>query len=218
MKSASQHNALFYVILSTNLCPVTIEHQYQAKLFKMKIFITLLFLSFSGFLNAQTNISGIVREENNIPLDAASVSLMKGSDTLALKNEVTDREGKFSFPAIPAGIYYIRVSSVGYSPVTGPAFTIVSGTKQIELPVFNLKKQSSELQSVSVVLKKPFIEQKSDRIIVNADASPANAGTSVMDLLEKSPGVSVDKDGNISLKGKQGVTCLLYTSPSPRDS
>ena len=70
------------------------------------------------------------------------------------------------------------------------------------------------MQTVAVVVKKPFIEQKSDRILVNVDASPANAGTSVMDVLEKSPGVSVDKDGNISLKGKQGVTIMIDNRPT----
>jgi hypothetical protein len=49
---------------------------------------------------------------------------------------------------------------------------------------------------------------------VNVDASPANSGTSVMDILEKSPGVSVDKDGNISLKGKQGVTVMIDNRPT----
>ncbi len=80
--------------------------------------------------------------------------------------------------------------------------------------MFILKKQNGELQSVAVVVKKPFIEQKSDRILVNVDASPANAGTSVMDVLEKSPGVSVDKDGNISLKGKQGVNIMIDDRPT----
>ncbi len=57
----------------------------------------------------------------------------------------------------------------------------------MELPVFILKKQNNELQSVAIVSKKPFIEQKVDRILVNVDASPANAGTSVMDVLGKIP-------------------------------
>ena len=87
-------------------------------------------------------------------------------------------------------------------------------TKTLELPIFDLHRKNSELQSVAVVSKKPFIEQKNDRILVKVDASPANAGTSVMDVLENSPGVSVDKDGNISLKGKQGVTIMIDNRPT----
>ncbi len=185
----------------------------------MKILTTLLILTFSGnILNAQSLVKGSVREENGSALEAVSISLIKGNDSSAFKNEMSDKDGKFSFKAVPAGTYHIRISAIGHSPVTGADFKVTGATKELELPVFNLNKQSSELQSVSVVLKKPFIEQKSDRILVNVDASPANAGTSVMDVLEKSPGVSVDKDGNISLKGKQGVNVMIDGRPTYMNS
>src|SRR5580693_1072165 len=180
----------------------------------MKIITTLFLLIFTGYVNAQTLIKGSVQDENKSPLEAASISLIKGTDTLSFKNEVSNKEGKYSFSAIPAGSYYIRISSIGHVRVDGTVFTVVSGMKTLELPAFNLQKQNNELASVAVVGKKPFIEQKSDRILVNVDASPANAGTSVMDVLEKSPGVSVDKDGNISLKGKQGVTIMIDNRPT----
>ena len=185
----------------------------------MKILTILLLLTFSGyFLNAQTAIYGSVREENGGTLEAATISLIKGSDTSVFKNELSDKDGKFRFKAVSPGTYHIRVSAIGHSQVTGADFKVTAATKDLELPAFSLNKQSSELQSVSVVLKKPFIEQKSDRILVNVDASPANAGTSVMDVLEKSPGVSVDKDGNISLKGKQGVNVMIDGRPTYMNS
>src|SRR5439155_17348898 len=162
----------------------------------------------------QSTIKGTVREENGNPVEAASISLLNGSDSLAYKMSLTDKEGKFGFFAIPAGVYHVKVSAVGHGTINGAGFPVSNGTKAIEVPVFILKKQNNELQSVAVVIKKPFIEQKSDRILVNVDASPANAGTSVMDVLEKSPGVSVDKDGNISLKGKQGVTIMIDNRPT----
>jgi hypothetical protein len=180
----------------------------------MKIITTLFLLIFTGYVNAQTLIKGSVQDENKSPLEAASISLIKGTDTLSFKNEVSNKEGKYSFSAIPAGSYHIRISSIGHVRVDGTVFTVVSGMKTLELPAFNLQKQNNELASVAVVGKKPFIEQKSDRILVNVDASPANTGTSVMDVLEKSPGVSVDKDGNISLKGKQGVTIMIDNRPT----
>ncbi|HXB30371.1 MAG TPA: TonB-dependent receptor [Puia sp.] len=180
----------------------------------MKIITTLFLLGLTGYLHAQTQIKGSVQEENKSPLEAASISLIKGRDSLSFKYEVSDKDGKFSFPAIPPGIYHIRISAIGHIPVEEANFTIVSGMKILEIPVIILQKQNNELASVAVVGKKPFIEQKSDRILVNVDASPANAGTSVMDVLEKSPGVSVDKDGNISLKGKQGVTIMIDNRPT----
>src|SRR5450432_3240869 len=180
----------------------------------MKSTITLLFLAFSTYLNAQTAIKGIVQEENHLGIEAVSVSLYRGADTTVFKNAITEKDGRFSFSTIQPGTYHIRISAIGYGSSKGPGFAVANGTKLLDLPGFILKKQNNELQSISIVVKKPFIEQKSDRILVNVDASPANAGTSVMDVLEKSPGVSVDKDGNISLKGKQGVTIMIDNRPT----
>src|SRR5688500_11083868 len=69
--------------------------------------------------------------------------------------------------------------------------------------------QSQELKEVKVVARKKLVEQKIDKMVINVDAAVTNAGTTAMDVLEKSPGIQVDKDGNISLKGKQGVMVML---------
>jgi iron complex outermembrane recepter protein len=180
----------------------------------MKIIIILSLLALSAYASAQTLIKGSVQEENTGPVEAASVSLVKGADTVAFKNVVSDKDGKFSFSSINPGIYHVRVSAIGHTSTNGAGFTVSRTSKTLELPIFSLKKQNNQLQTIAVVSKRPFVEQKSDRILVNVDASPANAGTSVMDILEKSPGVSVDKDGNISLKGKQGVTIMIDNRPT----
>ena len=64
-----------------------------------------------------------------------------------------------------------------------------------------LELQAKNLSAVIVTGKKPLIEQKIDRMVVNVDASVTNVGSTALEVLEKSPGVAVDKDGNISLKG-----------------
>ena len=74
--------------------------------------------------------------------------------------------------------------------------------------------QSQELKEVKVIARKKFVEQKIDKIVINVDAAISNAGTTAMDVLEKSPGVLVDKDGNISLKGKQGVMIMIDGRPT----
>ena len=180
----------------------------------MKIAITILFLGFAGLLNAQTQVRGTIREDKDLSLESASIALLKVNDSLPVKTTVSDKDGKYSFTGVPAGSWRIRVTAIGHEPFLGTVFITSAGEKTLDLPGIILMKQNSELQSVAVVIKKPFIEQKSDRILVNVDASPANAGTSVMDVLEKSPGVSVDKDGTISLKGKQGVTIMIDNRPT----
>jgi hypothetical protein len=74
--------------------------------------------------------------------------------------------------------------------------------------------QSQELREVKVIARKKMVEQKIDKMVINVDAAISNAGTTAMDVLEKSPGVMVDKDGNISLKGKQGVQIFIDGRPT----
>ncbi len=74
--------------------------------------------------------------------------------------------------------------------------------------------QRQDLKEVKVVARKKLVEQKIDRMVVNVDAAVTNAGTTAMDILEKSPGIQVDKDGNISLKGKQGVMVMIDGRPT----
>src|SRR5205085_2107183 len=65
-----------------------------------------------------------------------------------------------------------------------------------------------------VYWKRPVNEQKIDKTVVNVDASPTNTGLSALEVLEKSPGVTIDNNNNISLKGKQGVIILIDGKPT----
>src|SRR5205085_11725783 len=97
----------------------------------------------------------------------------------------------------------------------------VSQTKtEVTLKTIRLVPQTKSLGAVTVTAKRPLIEQKPGMTVLNVEASPTNAGLNALELLEKSPGVSLDNDGNISLKGKQGVLILLDGKPtymSPAD-
>lgn len=80
--------------------------------------------------------------------------------------------------------------------------------------VIILEPMSVSLKEIMVQAKKPLIEMKADRLVVNVDAAPGNAGNNVLEVLEKAPGVAVDKDGNISLKGKQAVLVMIDGRPT----
>lgn len=71
-----------------------------------------------------------------------------------------------------------------------------------------------KLKEVKIAGRKAFVEQKLDRVVVNVDALISNAGTTALDVLGKSPGIQIDQDGKISLKGKQGVTVYVDDKPS----
>ncbi|HEX3933188.1 MAG TPA: TonB-dependent receptor [Puia sp.] len=175
------------------------------------IFLTIIWLP--GFAQSDARVSGAVDDAKGQPIEAATVILLKAKDSSRLKAVATDKTGHFRFDHIPAGKYLIRASSVGYeSSWSAPFDLAVTGTRSLSPLV--LASGSTNLQAFAVVAKKPFIETKADRTIINVDASPSNAGATAMDVLEKSPGITLDKDDNISLKGKQGVTIMIDGKPT----
>jgi iron complex outermembrane recepter protein len=185
------------------------------KILAMLIILTII----TGFLPAiaQDHVGkarGVVLDDAQKPVEAATVSLLKASDSSRLKIVVSDKEGRFLLENLSYGKYLLSISAVGHEKLFTRQFEIRAGQQNFRFDKIVLQTQSNNLKEVSVVAKKSFFEQKADRMIVNVDASPANAGSTVMDILEKSPGVTVDKDGNISLKGKQGVTIMIDNRPT----
>jgi len=159
-------------------------------------------------------VSGSILDESQKGIESASISLLDGKDSSSIKTSVSNKEGKFEINSIKEGKYLLLITSVGREKTFSKTFEISSTQTSVNLENIVLAAKTKELQAVSVVAKKPFIEQKADRMIVNVESSPSSAGSSAMDILEKSPGVTVDKDGNISLKGKQGVTVMLDDKPT----
>jgi iron complex outermembrane receptor protein len=159
-------------------------------------------------------ITGSARDAKGQALESASVTLLNAQDSSRFKATATDKAGQFSFQHVPAGKYLVMASSVGYNSMYSPSFSVAKeGTVRNLLPLV-LTPAATSLKEFAVVAKRPFLEQKADRMIVNVDASPSNAGATVMDVLEKSPGVTLDKDDNISLKGKQGVNIMIDGKPT----
>jgi outer membrane receptor protein involved in Fe transport len=182
---------------------------------QIKTLLTVILTSFSLAVFAQTGkISGEVADQTHRPIEAATVSLLSGKDSSSLRQTVSDKAGKFSFDAIAEGKYLVSITSIGHNPSFSPVFEISAGQSSVNLQPMTMNASSSNLQAVAVVGKKPFIEQKADRMVVNVDASPSNAGSTALEVLERSPGVTLDKDDNISLKGKQGVTVMIDNKPT----
>ncbi|MFM2326244.1 MAG: hypothetical protein RIR31_446, partial [Bacteroidota bacterium] len=168
---------------------------------------------------AQTNptgkVTGSIKDGGQQKvIDAASVSLLKAKDSSLVKIAITDKEGNFIIENVKEGSYLVLATSVGHSKTYSPGFVIYADQLTKNVGVLQLIPQDKSLAAVTVVAKKPFIERKIDRTIVNVDAAISNAGTTALEVLEKSPGVTVDKDGNVSLKGKQGVTIMLDGKPT----
>ena len=178
-----------------------------------KYFLLLLFFIATN-LYAQPgsdDLSLEVFDEKNQPASGTNVELLNAADSSLLKTGVTDVKGRVSFPHLKKGSYVLRLSHSGYG---------ITQTKIFNLPQdglvqkINLNPLSKTLKSVTVTATKPFIQQLRGKTVVNVDAAITNAGTTVLEVLEKSPGVMIDKNGSISLQAKAGVLVMIDDKPT----
>lgn len=169
--------------------------------------LTILFVS---AVSAQ-KVTGFVKDPEGKGIDKTTVSLLRAKDSSVVKLAVTDNTGKFTFENTP-GKYLVGVSHVGYLPQKSAIFDL--STDQI-LSDLTLIKSEGAMQGVTVSSKKPMVEVKADKMIVNVEGTINAVGNDALELLRKSPGVLIDKDDNISLSGKNGVRVYIDGKPSP---
>lgn len=182
----------------------------------MKYFTWFAFLLFSLAAIAQEkgSITGTIVSNDPKASDGATVSLFRRGDTAAVRNIAAGKEGQFRFDELSYGTYMVRVTAVGYQRAQSKPVEIRSGQATVQLPVIFLLPLTKELAGVTVTAKRPLIEQKIDRTVMNVEALVSNTGVSALEVLENAPGVTVDKEGTISLKGKEGVMILIDGRPT----
>ena len=160
-------------------------------------------------------ISVAVFNEKNEPLENVTVELMKSTDSSLVKVSLTDKSGLAEFEKIRIGSYIIKAGMTNYTAEFSKSFTTSPEQLNFKLPDLLLKPKSTQMSEVVVTARKPFIQKLSDRIVVNVENSIVSAGSSAMDVLERSPGVVIDQNDIIALRGKQGVIIMIDGKPSP---
>ncbi len=175
--------------------------------------ILLLFVSFflTTALFAQ-QISGSVKDENGKGISGSTVSLLHAKDSSAVKYATSREDGQFLFSATD-GSYIIGVTHVGHTSSFSKSFSVAS--ENVTVPAITLNKAAADLKNVTVNSKKPIVEVRADKMIVNVEGTINSVGSDALELLRKSPGVLVDKDENISLSGKNGVQIFIDGRPTP---
>ncbi len=176
------------------------------------LLLALLFLVGSR-LSAQTKgngmVSGFIVDQQQKSLDYATVSLLKAKDSSLVKGTLTDGKGHYQISGISAGSYLVSVSVISYKKAFSKPFTISATDASFTIEKLVLAAGEQQLKGVSIVAQKPLIEHKIDRTVLNVENSVLAAGNNALEILQKAPGVTLDKDDNISLKGKQGVTVMI---------
>jgi iron complex outermembrane receptor protein len=146
------------------------------------------------------------QDENGAVLRNATISLLLKADSSLVQTVVTDIVGQTEFKNLASGLYLLKASYLGFET----SFQTIDLERNSSFSAtIIMKPEAGLLGDVTVTAKKPLIQFLPDKTVINVDASITNAGTTVMEVLEKSPGIAVDRNGNISMKGRPAVNVMI---------
>lgn len=152
-----------------------------------------------------------VADEQKNALPGSTVYLLN-HDSVVIHSGAAGSAGIFEFKDLSPGKYLVRASQTGYEDGYSPWIDLEKNT--LFSGIITLKSKSGLLKDVTIVSKKPPIQFLPDKTVINPEATISNAGATVMEILEKSPGITVAKDGSIIMKGKPAVTVLIDGKPT----
>lgn len=175
----------------------------------MKKYFYFLLLSFLivSFAHAQVKITGKVHSADHLPLPLATAYLMKANSAVVLKAVVTNESGEYQFTDVGPGNYLVEAKMVGYTSNRSSSFAI--DKSDYSPAVIELIADNRKLEEVTVEGKRPMVESKPGKLILNVENSPLAAGNNALDIVQRAPGVSLDNNNNLQLMGQSGVAVTI---------
>jgi len=170
------------------------------------VILSIFCFSLAKAQNVNGKITGLLADEKGNAV-ISTLELKKLADTMFVKRASSNNKGQFSFENLPYGKFYVSINAVGFKTIyerieiTPENFSITKNFKMIA--------ESNDLGSISISGRKPLIERLSDKTVMNVENSLVATGNTALEVLAKMPGISVNQDGVISVRGKAGINVLI---------
>ncbi|MGC9151607.1 MAG: outer membrane beta-barrel protein [Microbacter sp.] len=185
---------------------------------KLRYGICLIVVMVSGIWVSAAAPMGIVKghivDQKKQPVEFATAALLNAKTNQLVTGSVSNEKGEFVIEKVPMGEYKLAVSMMGYQKVETEPFVLAESNHGMVEKQIVLNEATHQLSEATVTARRMFIEQQADKLVVNPESSITTASDNVFDIIKKLPGVSVDNNDNISLKGKQGVMVFIDDKPT----
>lgn len=174
------------------------------------LLLSLLFIQ-SYFMFSQNNISGVLVDSlTNEKLPFVNIGLMRSVDSVFVSGASSNESGQFKLEHVPTGRYIFFVSSIGYESIRKN----LDVKSDIDLGIIKMHPGSTTLDEVVIIEKKPLFANEGEKTLYNVSEDPSVQTGTVSDALQNAPGVEVDVDGNITLRGVSSVEVWINGQPS----
>jgi outer membrane receptor protein involved in Fe transport len=181
-----------------------------------KFFLTIVaaFTALAGFAQGNGRIIGVVMDEKSKqPVEFATVALTD-AEGKTVNGTIADAKGKFEIDKIANGTYTVTISFIGYETITKSDLVLDGRRAEINLGTVSITEEATQLGEVVVEAQRVVVEEKVDRTVYNAENDKTVAGGDASDVLRRVPLLSVDMDGNVSMRGNSNLMVLINNKPS----
>ncbi|RZK24242.1 MAG: TonB-dependent receptor, partial [Hymenobacter sp.] len=155
----------------------------------------------------------VVADADGKPVAYAAVAVLGAAGTVVSGGACGD-DGQFVLLGLVPGTYTVRVSLLGYQDLSRPGVVVPASGGPVALGSLRLRPAAQQLGEVVVVARQPLVEEKVDRTVYHAENDQTTRGGDATDVLKRVPLLSVDLDGNVSLRGNQNIKVLINNKPS----
>ncbi|MCQ2322789.1 MAG: TonB-dependent receptor, partial [Bacteroidales bacterium] len=178
---------------------------------KRIVIILAIILLNANVLLAQHTISGtLIDSTSKARLEFVNVGLIRQADSAFISGAASDENGRFRLEHVPGGQFIMQVSAIGYQTYK----KIIDVTESIDLGVLKIKQGKTTLDEIVITEKKPMFANEGEKQLYNVSEDPSIQTGTASDALQNAPGVEVDVEGNITLRGASGVEIWINGKPS----
>jgi outer membrane receptor protein involved in Fe transport len=180
------------------------------KLFPYLVCVACFSCLWCAPLSLLAQLTGRVVDEQGQAIEAANVLLLRLPDSALVKGQVTDTQGYFTLQDFAEGRYAVQVRMIGFAPYHTASIDWEGGGSRYSMGELALSEQALAVGEVEIVAERQLYEQKIDRLVVNVSNSITAAGNTALEVLERAPGVIMNRGNNsLSLAGKEGVVVMI---------
>jgi outer membrane cobalamin receptor len=191
---------------------------------KIVIAFLILGISLNAFAEdnnselSKGNLTGYVFDSNeNKPLEYATIALIDLENGSVVNGTISDESGYFQLKNINPGVYRIEITFIGYEKEVIEKIEITDKNRKIELGQVMISPASESIDEVVVTADRPTMTYKIDKKVINVSQQHTSASGTAVEILENVPSVTVDIEGNVSLRGSQSFTVLIDNKPTVLD-
>ncbi len=187
-------------------------------MFRIFFFLSL-FLPYTGYTQGTDNLQpktatgiitgSLVDSITKAPAEFVAIGIIDQATGKVITGGSTDEQGVFRFIGLPFSIYRLKVDYIGYKPKSVGYLKITDERPEYNCGVIPLAPDTKLLNEVQVTGEAALIQAKADKFVYNAERDVTSSGGDASDVLRKVPMLSVDMDGNVTMRGSENVKILI---------